>query len=109
MQVLRYAEYEDRDVSRMQVLRGMAAAMMTSVDKITTLANAPDLYKSLKNGVSTNLRLADFTDNLDLIFRIGDFEIVSFEYPGKMTVENGDPMFVPDIDAAIAALLKYRS
>lgn len=109
MQVLRYAEYEDRDVSRMQVLRGMAAAMMTSIDKITTLANAPDLYKSLKNGVSTNLRLADFTDNLDLIFRIGDFEIVSFEYPGKMTVDNGDPIFVPDTAAAISALLKYRS
>ena len=109
MQVLRYAEYEDRDVSRMQVLRGMAAAMMTSIDKITTLANAPDLYKSLKNGVSTNLRLADFTDNLDLIFRIGDFEIVSFEYPGKMTVDNGDPTFVPDTAAAISALLKYRS
>ena len=67
------------------------------------------LYKNLKNGISTNLRLADFTDNLDLIFRIGDFEIVSFEYPGKMTVDNGDPTFVPDTAAAISALLKYRS
>ncbi len=109
MQVLRYAGYENRDISRMSVLREMAISMMTSINKITTLANAPDLYKSLKNGISTNLRLADFTDNLDLIFRIGDFEVVNYEYPGKMTVENGDPMFVPDTTKAIAALLQYRS
>lgn len=109
MHVLRYAEYEDRDISRMAILREMASSMMTSIDKITTLSNAPDLYKNLKNGVSTNLRLADFTDNLDLIFRIGDFEVVNYEYPGKMTVDNGDPMFIPDTTAAISALLKYRS
>lgn len=109
MQVLRYAEYENRDISRMAILREMAISMMTSINKITTLANAPDLYKNLKNGISTNLRLADFTDNLDLIFRIGDFEVVNYEYPGKMTVENGDPMFVPDTAKAIAALLQYRS
>ncbi|MBR5871445.1 MAG: LCP family protein [Clostridia bacterium] len=109
MQVLRYADYENRDISRMAILRDMAVSMLTSVNKITTLANAPDLYKNLKNGISTNLRLADFTDNLDLIFRIGDFEVVNYEYPGKMTVVGGDPMFVPDTTTAIAALLKYRS
>ena len=109
MQVLRYADYENRDISRLAVLRDMAISMMTSINKITTLAHAPDLYKSLKNGISTNLRLADFTDNLDLIFRIGDFEVVNYEYPGKMTVENGDPMFVPDTAKAISALLQYRS
>lgn len=109
MQVLRYVGYEDKDISRMGILREMAASMLTSINKITTLANAPDLYKNLKNGISTNLRLADFTDNLDLIFRIGDFEVVDYAYPGKMTVENGDPMFVPDTTKAIAALLKYRS
>ena len=109
MQVLRYAGYEDRDISRMAILREMAISMLTSINKITTLANAPDLYKNLKNGISTNLRLADFTDHLDLIFRIGDFEVVNYEYPGKMTVENGDPMFVPDTARAIAALLQYRS
>ncbi|MBE6657975.1 MAG: LytR family transcriptional regulator [Ruminococcaceae bacterium] len=109
MQVLRYADYENRDISRMAVLREMAASMLTSINKITTLANAPDLYKNLKNGISTNLRLADFTDNLDLIFRIGDFEVVNYEYPGRMTVDNGDPMFVPDTAKALAALLQYRS
>ncbi len=109
MQVLRYADYENRDISRLAILREMAISMMTSINKITTLAHAPDLYKNLKNGISTNLRLADFTDNLDLIFRIGDFEVVNYEYPGKMTVENGDPMFVPDTAKAIAALLQYRS
>ena len=109
MQVLRYSGYEDRDISRMAVLRDMAASMLTSINKITTLANAPDLYKNLKNGISTNLRLADFTDNLDLIFRIGDFEVVNFAYPGRMTEENGDPVFVPDTAKAIAALLQYRS
>ena len=109
MHVLRYADYEDRDISRMAILREMAVSMMTSINKITTLANAPDLYKNLKNGVSTNLRLADFTDNLDLIFRIGEFEVVNYEYPGKMTEVNGDPMFIPDTTAAIAGLLKYRS
>ena len=109
MQVLRYADYENRDISRMSIIREMAISMLTSINKITTLANAPDLYKNLKNGISTNLRLADFTDNLDLIFRIGDFDVVNYEYPGKMTVENGDPMFVPDTQKAIAALLQYRS
>ncbi len=109
MQVLRYAGYEDRDVSRMGILRDMAVSMMTSINKITTLAHAPDLYKNLKNGIATNLSLADFTDNLDLIFRIGDFEVVNFAYPGKMTTDNGDPMFVPDTAKAIASLLQYRS
>ena len=109
MQVLRYADYENRDISRMAILREMAISMLTSINKITTLANAPDLYKNLKNGISTNLRLADFTDNLDLIFRIGDFEVVNYEYPGKMTMDNGDPMFVPDTAKAISALLQYRS
>jgi len=109
LQVLRYAGYEDRDISRMGVLRDMAASMLTSVSKFTTLANAPELYKNLKNGIATNLSLADFTDNLDLIFRIGDFEVVNYSYPGKMTVENGDPMFVPDTAKAIASLLQYRS
>ena len=109
MRVLRYADYEDRDVSRLAILRDMAISMMTSIPKITTLAHAPDLYKNLKNGISTNLRLADFTDNLDLIFRIGDFDVVNYEYPGKMTVDNGDPMFVPDTQKAIATLLQYRS
>ncbi len=108
MQVLRYAGYEDRDISRMTVLRDMASAMLTSASKITTLSNAPTLYKTLKNGVTTNLRLSDFTDNLDLIFRLEDFSVVSYAYPGKMVNDGGDPMFVPDITAAIAALLQYR-
>lgn len=108
MQVLRYVGYEDLDISRMTVIRDMAASMMTSIANITTLSNAPELYKSLKNGIATNLSLADFTDNLDLLFRLGDFAVVNYAYPGRMTTENGDLLFVPDTAAAISALLQYR-
>ncbi len=108
MHVLRYAEYEDRDISRMAVIRDMAAAMLTSVSDITTLSGAPTLYKTLKNGIATNLRLSDFTDNLDLIFRIGSFTVFDYAYPGKMVDSGGIPMFVPDAQKAIAELLQYR-
>ncbi|MBQ8577431.1 MAG: LCP family protein [Clostridia bacterium] len=108
MQVLRYAGYEDRDISRTEVIRDMAVSMLTSISNITTLGTAPDLYQSLKNGVSTNFSLSDFTGNLDMIFRIGTFTVVNYEYPGRMTTENGDPMFVPEMDTAISALLQYR-
>ncbi len=109
LQVLRYASYEDRDISRMQVMRDMAASMLTSVGSITTLANAPDLYKSLKNGVATNLSHADFTDNLDLIFRLSDFEVIDIPYPGVMTEVGGDPMFNPNIKGALTALAPYKN
>lgn len=108
MHVLRYAGYADRDISRMAVIRDMAASMMTSVQKITTLSSAPELYKTLKNGIATNLRLSDFTDNLDLIFRVGSFTVVDYTYPGKMVDSGGIPMFVPDTQKAIAELLQYR-
>ncbi len=108
MKVLRYANYEDRDISRMAVIRDMAASMLTSVSNITTLSNAPTLYKTLKNGIATNLRLSDFTDNLDLIFRIGSFTVVDYAYPGKLVDSGGIPTFVPDTQKAIAELLQYR-
>lgn len=108
IQVLRYAGYEDRDISRMKVLRDMAASMMTSISKFTTLSGAPDLYKNLKTGVSTNLSLADFSNNLELIFRIADFEVVNYAYPGTMTTENDEPVFLPDTNRALSVLLQYR-
>lgn len=108
VQVLRYAGYEDRDISRMDVLRDMAEAMMTSIPNITTLSNAPTLYKTLKNGITTNLSLADFNDHLDLIFHLDSFSVVNYAYPGSMTTSDGDPIFVPDTERAIAALLQYR-
>lgn len=109
VQVLRYASYENRDISRMTVLRDMALSMMTSVNSITTLANAPELYKTLKNSVSTNLSIADFTDRLDLIFRLGDFTVVNYAYPGTLRTDNGETFFVPDTAAAISALAKYKN
>ncbi len=109
MHVLRYAGYEDRDISRMGVIRDMAASMMTSVADITTLANAASLFQTVKNGVATNMSLANFSDHLDLIFHIGDFTVVNYAYPGQMIVYNGSPMFEPDTVSALTALLRYRS
>ncbi len=109
MHVLRYAGYEDRDLSRMAVIRDMAASMMTSVSGITTLSNAVSLFQTVKNGVATNMSLANFSDHLDLIFHIGDFTVVNYEYPGTMITYNGDLMFEPDIVSALKDLLRYRS
>lgn len=108
MQVLRYAGYEDRDISRMTVLRDMASAMMTKLSSFTTAANAPELFKTFKNSITTNMSFADFTDRLDLLFKIGDFTVVSYAYPGRVTASGGDTWFVPDISSAITALAKYR-
>ena len=108
MQVLRYAGYEDRDVSRMTVLRDMASAMMTKLSSFTTAANAPELFKTFKNSITTNMSFADFTDRLDLLFKIGDFTVVSYAYPGRVSASGGDTWFVPDISSAITALAKYR-
>lgn len=108
LQVLRYASYEDRDISRMSVLRDMAVSMMTSVERITTLSNAPELYKTLKNGVATNLSIADFTNHLDLIFRLGEFSVENYAYPGSMKTIGGDEYFIPDTNTAITALARYK-
>ncbi len=108
LQVLRFVSYDDKDISRMTVMRDMAVSMMTSAASITTISNAPELYKTLKNSVVTNFSIADFTNNLDLIFKLGDFAVINYAYPGTMTSDSGDPIFVPDITNAINALSQYK-
>lgn len=107
--VLRYVSYEDLDISRMTVLRDMASSMITSAANITTLEKAPELYKDLKDGVVTNFSLADFTDRLDLLFKLGDFSVVNYAYPGEMRIDGGITYFIPDTSAAISALAPYKS
>ncbi len=109
LDVLRYVSYDDLDLSRMTVMRDMALSMLTSATSITTISNAPELYKTLKNSVVTNFSLADFTDRIDLLFRLGEFTVVNYAYPGTMRTEAGITYFIPETGQAISALAPYKN
>ncbi|MBO4229794.1 MAG: LCP family protein [Clostridia bacterium] len=108
LQMMRYVSYEDADISRMEVIREVAATMMTKLSSYTTVAKAPDLFQVLRNYVTTNFTFAAFTDNLDLLFKLDEFTVINYPYPGKMITYNGSLYFDPNTATALSALSVYR-
>ena len=47
-------------------------------------------------------------EQLDLIFAYSQFEVGSVDYPGSYYFRDGERVFIPNISAAITAMLKYN-
>ena len=85
-------------------LRALAQKMTNP----TYLPKAATIFADASKYVATNFTAEDLTKQLDLIFAYSQFEVGSVDYPGSYYFRDGERVFIPNISAAITAMLKYN-
>ena len=106
--MLRYVAYTDGNVSRMQLARSFGKSLLDNLNIYTTLANAPELFRTLSGYVYSDMTVENFMTHVDLLFSYDKLTYKEIQLPGQPLTLEGTEYIELDEDTIIAALRPYR-
>ncbi len=107
--LLAFDGYTNAGLSREKTALSFLKAIAQKMTTATYMTKAASILANLEKYVYTNFTLGDLENNLELIFKYGDFAVNTVEYPGSYYyAEDGMRYFNPNISGAITALSKVK-
>ena len=108
LSMLRYVGYADGDVSRMRVAREFAKSLLDNMNVYTTLANAPELFRTLSGYFYSDITVENFVSNADLLFSYNKLTVKELQLQGQSFVLEGVEYIELNEDVIISELRPYR-
>ncbi len=107
--LLAFDSYTNAGLSREKTTISFLKAVAQKMTSASNMPKAAKILADLQKYVYTNFTLEDLENNLELIFKYGDFAVNTVEYPGSYYYsEDGVRYFNPNISGAITALSKVK-
>lgn len=107
--LLAFDSYTNAGLSREKTAISFLKAIAQKMTGASYLTKAASIALNLQEYVYTNFTIEDLENNLELIFKYGEFTVNTVEYPGSYYYsEDGIKYFNPNISGAITALSKVK-
>lgn len=108
LSMLRYVSYADGDISRMRVAREFAKSLLDNMNVYTTLANAPELFRTLSGYFYSDITAENFASHADLLFSYDKLAVKELQLQGQSFVLEGVEYVELNEDVIISELRPYR-
>ncbi len=108
IQMLRYCEYEDGDVTRRKCAVNFLKELFKKIMTQVKYEDAALAYANYAKYFETNFTIGDLGDNIDLIFSYNKMSIRDYTYPGTTVGEGENAVFTANISKAIEYFSQFK-
>ncbi len=108
LDMLRYCEYSDGDVSRRELAVDFLKVLVKKILDENNYADAIVVYNEYQEYFETNFTMTALGNNVDLIFAYPKMTVKDYIYPGVTVGEGEDSYFSPNTSKAIEFFSQYK-